>query len=163
MYSPHAASQAALEPGNLTRALAREIFRLACGVQDRVGLFRILLKRLDRFCRWQYDQFDFAAIGFALHLLHNRQGSSTGTDDQPLAFPGYVFLDRERRVSKGGSELFGWFLIPLPDVTAIDHDVILVGRSINADRPKGECLKTQTCFPRSLLFTAVLAHKSSAI
>jgi hypothetical protein len=64
---------------------------------------------------------------------------------------------------KGGAELFRWLLIPLADVAAIDHDVVLVGRSINADRPKGKCLEAQTRFPRSFPATASLAHKSSAI
>jgi hypothetical protein len=62
-------------------------------VQDRVGLNRILLERLDRFCRRQYDQFDFSAIGFVFHFVHDRQGSGTRTDNQPLALPGYILLD----------------------------------------------------------------------
>ena len=66
-------------------------------------------------------------------------------------------------MSKGGAEFFRWLLIPLADVAAIDHDVVLVGRSINADRPKGKCLEAQTRFPRSFPAIASLAHKLSAI
>jgi hypothetical protein len=51
-------------------SLAEEQATLLCNVQDRVGLNRILLERLDRFCRRQYDQFDFSAIGFVFHLVH---------------------------------------------------------------------------------------------
>jgi hypothetical protein len=66
-------------------------------------------------------------------------------------------------VPKGGAELFGWLFIPFADLAAIDHDVVLIGRSINADRPKGKCLESQTRFARSLSAMVPLAHKSSAI
>src|SRR5262249_4064235 len=115
-----------------------DFYGLACDVEDRVGPIRILLERLDRFDRRQYDQFDFAASGFALHLVHDRQGSGPRADNQAPARPGYIFHDRERRVPKGGSEPFGWLLIPLADVATIDDDVTLIGRSIDTDRPKGK-------------------------
>jgi hypothetical protein len=49
------------------------------------------------------------------------------------AFPGSLFFDGERRVAELGTELFGKFLLPLKDVSAIDQNVVLVGRAINAD------------------------------
>jgi hypothetical protein len=34
---------------------------------------------------------------FTLHLVHNRQGLCASTDHEPLALPGYIFLDCRRR------------------------------------------------------------------
>src|SRR5262249_13066342 len=96
------------------------------------------------------------------HLVHDRQGSGPRADNQAPALPGYIFLDRERRVPKGRSELFGWLLIPLADVATIDDDVTLIGRSIDTDLPKGKLIETQNTFglfPLSL--TAPPAHKFS--
>ena len=139
-----------------------EILRLACDMQDRIGLIRIFLERLDRFCCRKYDQFDFAASGFALHLVHNRQGSRPRADNQPPALPGDILLSRERRVPKGSPKPFGRLLIPFADVAPIDDNVAIIGRSIDTDRPKGKSLENQNPFARSPLpLTARLAHKSS--
>jgi hypothetical protein len=44
-------------------------------------------------------------------------------------------------VSKGGAELFGFFLFALADVAPVDHDIMLVSRPIDADRTKGKCFE----------------------
>jgi hypothetical protein len=59
-----------LEPAPVLSGPKAKMGLLAGNVQDRVGLSKILLKRLDRIYRRQYDQIDFAAIGFALHSRH---------------------------------------------------------------------------------------------
>src|SRR5439155_26965943 len=41
------------------------------------------------------------------------------------AFPGNLFLYRQRRMSKGFTELFGWFLFTLVYFPAVDHHVVI--------------------------------------
>src|SRR6187549_2982918 len=61
-------------------------------VQDRIGLLGFMLQLLNRFgCRQDY-QLDFSAFCFALHLVHDRQGSGPGADHEPLALPGDLLL-----------------------------------------------------------------------
>ncbi len=109
---------------------------LTCNVQDRIGLLWVFLQRLDSFGCRQYGQSDFAAMRFALHLFHDRQVPSARTDHKLPALPGYLLLYRERCMSKFVSEFFGRFFLALADATTVDHDVILISRSVNADRAK---------------------------
>jgi hypothetical protein len=52
-------------------------------VEDRVRLFSLLLQRVNNSGRWDYEQFDFAALCFALHFFHHRQLSvCSGADYQ---------------------------------------------------------------------------------
>ena len=69
-----------------------EAFRLAGDVQDCVGFVGLLLQLLDRLLRWQDQKFNFAALSFALHFLHDRQCSSAGADHEASALPGFSSL-----------------------------------------------------------------------
>ena len=80
---------------------------------------------------------------FTLYLVHDRQSPGASTDHEPLALPGYVFLDRERCVSKRVAELFRWLLIALANVPPVDHDIMLVGRTTDANRTKGKSFEVQ--------------------
>ena len=102
-------------------------------MQDSVGFCWFLLQLSDGLFRRQDHEFDFAALGFLLHLIHHRQGAGAGTDDEPSALPGYGLLWRNRRVPEGFTECFGWFFLPLADPAAVDHHVVLVGRPVHAD------------------------------
>src|SRR5262245_5694688 len=76
-------------------------------VQDGVGIFGVLLQSLDRFDRRQGEQFDPAAQGLALHLVHHRQSAvCPRADDQPAAFPRNLLFDGKRRVTEFVPEFF---------------------------------------------------------
>ena len=106
---------------------------LTCQMQDRVRPFRALLQDLDSFGCWQYLELDFAATSLAVHLFHHRQRSGSGADHKPLTLPGYLLFYRERCMPKPVTEPFGRFFLTLTDVASVEHDVILVSGSVNAD------------------------------
>jgi len=41
------------------------------------------------------------------------------------------------RVAEGVTELFGWLLLSLADLSAVDHYVVFVSDAIDADRTEG--------------------------
>jgi hypothetical protein len=102
-------------------------------MQDRVRPFRVLLQGLDSIGRRQYLELDFAATSLSVHLFHHRQRSGSGADHKPLTLPGYLLLYRERCMPKPVTEPFGRFFVALTDVATVDHDVILLSGSVNAD------------------------------
>src|SRR5271165_1190154 len=110
-----------------------QVHPLTCQMQDRVRPFRVLLQGLDSFGRRQYLELDFAAMSLAVHLFHHRQRSGSGADHKPLTLPGYLLLYRERCMPKPVTEPFGRFFLTLTDVASVEHDVILVSGSVNAD------------------------------
>ena len=59
-------------------------------------------------------------------------------DDEALASEGDLLLSGQWRVSEGVAKLFGWLLVALADLAAIDHDVVLVRDAVNTDRTKGK-------------------------
>jgi hypothetical protein len=105
-------------------------------MQDRVRPFGVHLQGLDGFGRRQYLELDFAAMSLAVHLFHYRQRSGSSADHKSSALPGYLLLYRERCMPKPLTEPFGRFFPALADATTVNHDVILVSRSVNADRTK---------------------------
>ena len=116
-------------------------------MEDRVGLVRILLERLDRFRRRHDEQLDVAMLGLALHVLHDRQGAvGPGADHQPAAFPGDLLRERQWRVSEGVAELFGGFLSALADFPAVNDHVVLVRDPVDPDRAKGNPRDTHRRF-----------------
>ena len=110
-----------------------QVHPLTCQMQDRVRPFRVLLQGLDSLGCRQYLQLDFAATSLAVHLFHHRQRSGSGADHKPLTLPGYLLLYRERCMPKPVTEPFGRFFLALTDVASVEHDVILVSGSVNAD------------------------------
>jgi hypothetical protein len=54
-----------------------------------------------------------------------------------LAFPGYLLFDGERCVAEGVTELFGWLLLALADLSAVDHHVVFIGNAIDPDGTEG--------------------------
>jgi len=56
-------------------------------VPDRVGVAGVVLELFDGFNGRHYAQLDIAAPSFALHLVHDRQGTASRADYQKLAVP----------------------------------------------------------------------------
>src|ERR1700720_1230927 len=108
-------------------------FKLTCQMQNRVRPFRVLLQSLDSFGGRQYLELDFPAMSLAVHLFHHRQRSGPGADHKPPTLPGYLLLYRERCMPESVTVPFGRFLLALADAATVDHDVISVSRSVNAD------------------------------
>src|SRR6267143_2754301 len=105
---------------------------LARHVEDRIGVFGVLLQYLDGFDRGKNQQFDVATLRDVLYFFHHRQSSvCTGADHESVAFPRYVLLDRKRRVSEVGAEFFTWLFLAFADLPMIDHDIVFVGAAVD--------------------------------
>src|SRR2546430_11152718 len=57
---------------------------------------------------------------------------------------GYGLLWRNRRVSEGFPEFFGWFLLALADLAAVDHHVMLIGGSVDRSEEHTSELQSQS-------------------
>src|SRR5262245_34851236 len=76
-------------------------------MQDGVGVFRVLLQRLDRFDRRQDEQFDPAAQSLALYFVHHRQSSiCPRADHKSAAFPRNLLFDGKRRMTEFVTKFF---------------------------------------------------------
>src|SRR5215510_10208007 len=70
-------------------------------MQDGVGIFRVLLQRLNRFDRRQDQQVDSARSCLALNLVHHRQPAVCAcADHESAAFPWDVLFNRKRRMTE---------------------------------------------------------------
>src|SRR5207244_7903268 len=101
--------------------------------------FGVLLQRLDSFNRRQNQQLDLMALGLALYFLHHRQSAvCSGADHKSVAFPRYVLLDRQGRVSEVVPELFRWPFLPFADLPMVDHDIVFIGASVDLEGTERE-------------------------
>jgi len=82
------------------------------------------------------------ALGFLTHLIHDRQSSRSGADDEPFALPRDDFLRRYRRVAERVPEFLGGFLLPLANLPTIDQHVVFVGNAIDTDAAEREIFET---------------------
>src|SRR5207245_1265090 len=73
----------------------------------------------------------------------------------------YGLLWRNRRVSEGFTELFGWFFLPLADLAAIDHHVVLVRGPVDTDRTEGKLLEAHTLLWRILYLLGMIQNISA--
>src|SRR4029453_16987942 len=120
-------------------------FRLSARhVQDGVRFLRSLFQRLDGFGGWEDEQCELAASGLAAHILHHRQRSRPGADDQSAALPGDLLFHRNRCVSELIAEFLRGLLLPLSHLPAVDHHVVLIGHTVDPDRTKGKLLEAHT-------------------
>src|SRR6266568_7030484 len=100
----------------------------------------------DRFNRRQNQQLDFMALGLAPHFFHHWQFAvSSGADHKSVAFPRYVLLDRQGRVSEVVPEFFRWPFLAFADLPMVDHDVVFVGAAVDLEGTEGEFLEAHTC------------------
>src|SRR5689334_3621055 len=80
---------------------------------------------------------------FLFHLFHYWQSPRASADHQSPALPRYVLLNGKRRMPEFFLVLFGRLLLPFADLSSIDHHIVFVSGSINADRSKRECFEAQ--------------------
>src|SRR4029453_2905523 len=126
-------------------------FRLSARhVEDGVRFLRMLFQRLDGFGGWEVEQCDLAASGLAPHIVHPRQRSRPGADDQPAALPGDLLFHSNRCVSELIAEFLRGLLLPLSHLPAVDHHVVLIGHAVDPDRTKGTLLEAHTNLPHIL-------------
>src|SRR5712692_1387325 len=96
-------------------------------VEDRIGVFGVLLQDLDSFKRREHQQFDLVTLGLALYFFHHRQSTvSPGTDHEAAAFPGNLLLNGQRRVSKVVAELLRRLFLAFADLPAVNEDIMRV-------------------------------------
>src|SRR5712692_11194425 len=85
------------------------------------------------------------ALGFAPHFFHYRQFAvSSGADHKSVAFPRYVLLDRQGRVSEVVPEFFRWLFLPFADLPMVDHDIVFVGAAVDLEGTEGEFVEAHT-------------------
>lgn len=108
-------------------------------MQDRVGTARGSLQLQDRLGCGKDEELDASPFGLLRDFVDDGQRSGgSAADHEAFTIPGDVLSQGERRVPGSGPEGFRWSLLPLPDVPAIDHDIVFVGRAVDLDRPEGE-------------------------
>ena len=82
-------------------------------MQNGVGVSRVFAQQVDGLCCGLDDQFDSTALCFPFHFIHNWQLARPRADDKAPALPGYLLLNRYRRMSEGVSEFFDGFFFRL--------------------------------------------------
>src|ERR1039458_5152460 len=115
--------------------------RSAGDVQDGVRVTLVFFQFFDCFSRRQDQELDFAALGFSLQVLHDRQGAAAGTDHEAPAFPRDLLFERERRVAEVLAEFLGRLLYALAHLSAVDYHVVVIGNTVDAERAEGERLE----------------------
>jgi len=121
-------------------------FKLTCQMQNRVRPFRVLLQDLDSFGGRQYLELDFTTMSLAVHLFHHRQRSGPGADHKSPTLPRYLLFNRERCMPKPVAEPSGWLFLALAEAASVDHDIVLVSRSVNAKSNQMKMLRN-ACGP----------------
>src|SRR5215471_10670201 len=102
-------------------------------MQDGVRFVGMFFQRLDGVDGWEDEQRDLAALGLAFHVVHHRQDTRSGADDQALAFPGNLLFYRNRSVSKFFAEFLRGLLLTLAYIPTVDHHVVLIGNAVDSD------------------------------
>src|SRR5258707_1029911 len=95
--------------------------------------------------------------------LHNWQSATASPNDQPVAFPGNLFLDGQRSVTKVVTEFLGWLLIAFATLSSIDDDVVLVRHTVDANRAERHSIENHRCTRTlgSFVITMMLAHSKN--
>src|SRR5437660_9075028 len=95
------------------------------------------------------------ARGLALHLLHHRQSTvCAGTDHKSVAFPRYVLLNRQGRVSKVLTEFFRWLFLAFADLPMVDHDIVFVGAAVDLEGTEVKFVEAHTVLLRRCVLRA---------
>lgn len=90
--------------------------RLAGYVQNGIGVLGTSIQVLHGFFGWKNDHFNLAVPSLTPDLVHYWQCSGTGANHQMTAFPRYLFLQREWRVTETVFEFLRCFLLALADL-----------------------------------------------
>src|SRR6266404_7220944 len=133
--------------------------RSARHVENGICSLGLVGKRLDSFVCGQNQQSDFSAARLEFHLVHHRKRSiSSRADYEALAFPGYLFLDRERSMSELLAEFFRGLLLALANPAAVNDDVTFIGNAIDFDSTE---VKFAEVHKRRLpVFTLILSART---
>src|SRR5712692_6385877 len=108
-------------------------------VEHRVRVAACVAQQLDRFVCPDRNDLHPTTPGFFEHGGHHGERSlGTGSHDEARALPGDLFFHREWRVAVLIAELPGGFLLPQPDLAAVDHHVTVVGLAVDADGAESE-------------------------
>src|SRR5438876_3067914 len=78
---------------------------------------------------------------------HWKPAVGAGSDHEALTFPGYLFLDGQRRMAELIAELLGGFLLALANFSAIDRNVVLEGAAVDLDGAESEFVEMHTRTP----------------
>jgi len=92
------------------------------------------------------------ALGFAPHFFHHWQFAvSSGADHKSVAFPRYVLLDRQGRVSELVPEFFRWPFLAFADLPMIDHDIVFIGASVDLEETEREFVEAHNASSAGVL------------
>src|SRR5438876_11939227 len=78
---------------------------------------------------------------------HWKPALRAGSDHEALTFPGYLFLDGQRRVAELLAEFLGGFFLAFADFAAINYDIVLIGAAVDLDGVGSEFVETHTRTP----------------
>src|SRR5207244_2719085 len=70
-----------------------------------------------------------------------------GSDHEALTFPGYPFLDGQRRMTELPAESLGGFFLAFVDFAAINYDIVLIGAAVDLDGAESEFVEMHTRTP----------------
>src|SRR5262245_1959467 len=101
----------------------------------------MLFERFDGLGGWEDEQCDLAPFSFAFHIIHHRQATRSGADNQTPAFPRNLLFDRNRRVPELIAEFLRRLLLTLTHVPAVDHHVVFIDHAVDSDGTEGELLE----------------------
>src|SRR5438876_5983957 len=117
-------------------------------VEHCVGVFGALLQSLDGFGGRQDQQFNFAPLGLLFDFSHHwKRAVRAGSDHEALTFPGYLFLDGQRRMTELPAESLGGFFLAFADFAAINYDIVLIGAAVDLDGAESEFVEMHTRTP----------------
>ena len=91
---------------------------------------------------WLYSKrllFDF--------FHHWKPAVRAGSDHEALTFPGYPFLDGQRRMTELPAESLGGFFLAFVDFAAINYDIVLIGAAVDLDGAESEFVEMHTRTP----------------
>ncbi len=110
-------------------------------MENGVGVSGAPIQNLHGLFGREDEQFNFAPPSLTSDLIHDWQCSGARANHQPMAFPGYLLFQRQRRVTDTVPKLLGRFLVALPDLSPVDDDVVTVRNAIDPNLPKCELLE----------------------
>src|SRR6516162_1947499 len=126
-------------------------------VQDCVGFGSFFLQLLNGLLRRKDYKFDLSPLGFTLHLVHHWQCAGASADHESAAFPRNCLLQGERRVTECIAELFRRLLFAPANFSTVDHHVVVVGGSVDANGTKGKLLEAHWQPPACILIESLEA------
>jgi hypothetical protein len=124
----------------------RSVDRSARHMENGICSFGLVGKCLDSFFRGQNQQSDCSTARLEFHVVHHRKRSvSSRANHEVLAFPGYLFLDRERGMSELLAESFRGLLLG----AAAFRPAARSGRSQLGSNPAAppRCRPSRSCRP----------------